>query len=309
MKINMSDVKRQERALWQGLLVDMIGFFPTLVVALLSGSLLLLSDAFDFLRNFAVSGISLHILRRIRKGQTVNYDFGAGKLECLGSLIGASLFISGLIGLAATAILRLQNGAELHLGFTAMGLLIHGVNILVDATLWCRNKRIARETHAPLIDMQWRHNRTDALASCAVFIALILMLLLRDKSWATYIDPVCTLIYVMFSISLYIPGICNNLSDLLDRTLEEDLQIKILRRLTEYFDQYEAFHGVRSRRAGGRIFVEIVLGFNPERRVGETLETINALRQDLQSDIPHSEVAVIIEPLEQRQVNHIDNGH
>jgi len=308
MNINMSDVKRQERALWQGLIVDLVGFFPTLVVALLSGSLLLLSDVFDFLRNLAVSSVSLHILRRIRKGQTVNYDYGAGKLECLGSLIGASLFIAGLLGLAAAAILRLQDSVELHLGFTAIGLLIHGVNMFVDCTLWFRNKRIARETDAPLIDMQWRHNRTDALASGAVIIALILMLLMRDTSWATYIDPVCTLIYVMFSICLYIPGVRNNLSNLLDQTLEEDLQFKIMRRLAEHFDQYEGFHGIRSRRAGARIFVEIILSFNPEHRVRETVETIRALRRDLQSDIPHSEVNVIIEPL-QRQANPIENDH
>ena len=295
--INMADVKRQERAIWQGLVLDLIRFVPLLVVAIFSGSLLLLSDGVNYLRNFAARGTSLHVLRRIRKGQTLNYDFGAGKMECFGSLIGAGIFILVLLWLATMSLLRLRTGLQLHLGFTFVGLLLQGVDVLVDGTLWFRDKRIARDTHAPLIDMQWRHNRTDALSSASKCIALTLILLLNHKSWAMYIDPMCALVTIIFSIGLYLPVVRNNLSDLLDRTLEEDLQIKIMRRLAEHFDQYEAFHGVRSRRSGSRIFIDIILGFHPERKVGETASTIKALRSDLEADIPRSAVNIIMEPM------------
>jgi len=275
--------------------VDLVIFIPTLTVAFISRSLLLFSDGIDFFRSFAVFGTSLYILRRIRKGQTTNYDYGAGKLECLGSLFGAGIIISGLLVLGVIAILRCRHGVALDAGFTSVGMLVQAVGIVVNGFFWHRNKRLAHETRAPLIEMQWRHNRTDTLAGGAVVTALALIVIFHHSAWSVYIDQVCTLGYVVYAISLYIPVVRDSLYEMLDRTLEEHLQIKILRCLAEHFDEYEAFHGVRSRRAGGRIFIELNLSFNDESSVGNVVATISEIRQRLESDIPRSEVIISIE--------------
>ena len=150
----------------------------------------------------------------------------------------------------------------------------------------------------PLIDIQWRHERTDVVSSVAVFLALGLVMVFREEAWAVYIDPACGLAYSVFAIGSYVPVVRDSLQDLLDHTLAEDVQIIVMRRLAEHFHGYEAFHGVRSRRAGNRLFIEVTLGFDPAKTVGEAVKTIESLRGAIEGEIAHSEVSVALQAVQ-----------
>ncbi|NLG34272.1 MAG: cation diffusion facilitator family transporter [Lentisphaerae bacterium] len=289
--------RREERAIRLCLLLDVLTFLPCATVALLSGSMLLLSDGLDYARSFASQGVALRIMRSIRKGRTHSYDYGPGKVERIGSLFGALCFVAGLIVLGVFSFHRLLHPVELHAGFTAAGIALQAVSFAISGGLWRHTRRLAVQTGSPLIDMQWRHNRTDALASAAVMLALALTLIFRSRSWAGCIDPLCALAYVFYATGSYIPVIRESLYDLVDHTLDEDLQLAILRRLAEHYHGYEAFHGVRSRRAGNRIFIEITLSLDPARRIGDAIGFMETLRTAIESDIPRSEVRITLRPV------------
>ncbi len=87
--------------------------------------------------------------------------------------------------------------------------------------------------------------------------------------------------------------ISSSLPDLVDKTLEEEYQIVILRDLAEQFEEYTAFHGVRSRRSGSHIYIEILLGFDPERRMGDVQESIDSLKLSIEKKIPGSIVSIV----------------
>ena len=87
--------------------------------------------------------------------------------------------------------------------------------------------------------------------------------------------------------------ISSSLPDLVDTTLEEEYQIVILKELTERFDKYNAFHGVRSRRSGSHILIEISLGFEPEQKMGDVQDFINSLKNSIEKKIPGSIVCVV----------------
>ena len=82
--------------------------------------------------------------------------------------------------------------------------------------------------------------------------------------------------------------------DLHDRTLEEADQIVILRELAQRFHDYEALHGIRSRRAGGQVFVEVFLEFDSEKTMGEIQTVVDALCRSIETQIPSSRVAVAL---------------
>ena len=289
---------RHERAVGLCLLIDVATFVPCVAVAALSGSMLLFSDVAEYLKSFASQGVSLRILRGIRKGQIRDYDYGPGKIERLGSLFGALCGMAGLLLLGGFSIYRVLRPVELHLGFTAAGMAVQVVGFAVNGGLWWHSRRLAAQTPAPLIEVQWRHKRADALSNLTVLGALALTLLFRSRAWEVYIDPVCALAYVIYATGSFVPVLRDALRDLVDHTLGEELQIKIMRRMAEHFDGYEAFHGVRSRRSGNRIFIEIGLSFDPDKRVGEALDTILGLRSGIEADIPLSEVVVALQPQE-----------
>jgi len=104
------------------------------------------------------------------------------------------------------------------------------------------------------------------------------------------------LLFVCFAIVSFTPKLVAEVNELLDRTLHNELQLKIDRRLVEHFHDYDDFHGVRSRRAGERIFIEVALSFAPERQVREVSRTVASLRDGIQSDVPGSEARIVFVP-------------
>ena len=117
--------------------------------------------------------------------------------------------------------------------------------------------------------------------------------LLVQYSWAVYIDPAVSFIIIGFLLLAGYREISSSLPDLFDKTLEEELQLVILRELTASFDRYYEFHGVRSRRSGSRIYIEIFLGFDPEQRMEAVQEYIDSLKGSLEIKIPGSVVCII----------------
>ena len=288
---------RQARALWVTVTIGIVTFVPYTLIALLSGSMLLLSDVTDYFQNFAAHGVALLILRKIRLSQTQEFDYGAGKLELVGSLFGAVCYIVSLVAVAAYSIYHLIEPAPLDETFTAVGMLLQIIVILVNACLLIYFKRIAEESPAPLIDMEWRHRRVDVIVAVGILVTLGLTILFREQSWAVYLDPACGLAYSIVAIGSYVPTLRESFHELIDRTLGEDVQIVIMRQLAEHFDGYEALHGVRSRRAGNRHFIEIALGFDPTKTVGEAEATIESLRAGVYAALPNTEVSIVIKPL------------
>lgn len=120
-----------------------------MVIAVLSGSLLLYSDMLDYARSITAGIIAWGILRRIRKGDVLDYDYGTGKLESLGGVIGSLLFMLGLLGMAGFTLNRIFHPIELQATFTALGALSQFIGLLISAWLWWRNWKLARQASTP----------------------------------------------------------------------------------------------------------------------------------------------------------------
>ena len=290
---------RHGRALWVSMAVDLISFIPYALIAILSGSMLLLTDVADYFKSFASHVVSLRILRNIREGELHEFDYGAGKLERVGSLFGALCYIGTLVGVAIYAFLRLLQPEPLDEDFTVVGIVVQFAVFAINGSLWIYYKRIADATPSPLIDMEWRHKRDDTLGAVAILVALGLTQVFRGEPWVVYLDPACGLAYALFAIGSYMPALRETLHDLLDRTLAEDVQMVIMQQLAAHFEGYEALHGVRSRRAGTRLFIEIALGFDPLKTIGEVEATIESLTAGVEAGLPNSEVSIVIKPIRQ----------
>lgn len=86
--------------------------------------------------------------------------------------------------------------------------------------------------------------------------------------------------------------VTDSIYDLLDRTLDESLQLVILGELAAFFDDYVALHGIRSRRSGSNVYIEIFMEFDSEKRMSEVQELINRMRESLERKIKSSQVVI-----------------
>jgi divalent metal cation (Fe/Co/Zn/Cd) transporter len=84
----------------------------------------------------------------------------------------------------------------------------------------------------------------------------------------------------------------SSVGDLLDATVEEETQLKIMGELVRHIDDYERIHKVRTRRSGPNMYAEIYLEFDPELRMGEAQRRIDAIGADLRARISGLDVAI-----------------
>lgn len=290
----VSHVLLQEKAIRVDLVTDLVLFAPIMLVAWLANSMVLLTDSLGFLNCIAFKTISLVILRRIRSGRAVHYEYGSDKIEVIGGVISACLMLGSAAVVLVMALGRIFRPEPVEATFSLVGIGFQVLCLGLSVWLWRRNHRIAKATSGPIMEATWRGNRADAIENGALIFALGLTLWLRPYAWSVYIDPVCALVALIYPTLSLVSLLRRSLGDLMDKTLEEELQFKILRRLARHFHQYDAFHKIKSRRAGRRVFIDIYLGFDGERRVSEVTGLIDQIQSGLAEDIPGAEVNVIV---------------
>jgi divalent metal cation (Fe/Co/Zn/Cd) transporter len=108
------------------------------------------------------------------------------------------------------------------------------------------------------------------------------------------VDPIASLLGVLFMLHAAWGMASSSVGDLLDATIEESVQLQIMRQLVHHMDSYERIHQVRARRSGPNIYVEIFLEFNPTDLMGDVQKRIDALRKDLQAN--HAGMDISIRP-------------
>jgi ferrous-iron efflux pump FieF len=283
----------RQKLVFTGLCMDILILIPETIAYLLSGSVTLLSDVIKVANEMLASTFALLIIRRVTLGGKFSYDYGMGKFESLTRIItGGVMFISLCILLFFT-VHRLQNPEHFDMDAAFIGIPLMALASIADSYHWKKNYRLAQKEPTPIMEAQWRLRRAKTFSDLLILTALILSVLLAHYSWAMYIDPVVSFIIIGFLLLAGYREISSSLPDLFDATLEEELQIVILKELVGCFENYQEFHGVRSRRSGTRIYIDIFLGFDPDQNMRTVQAFIDSLKGSLESRIPGSVVCVI----------------
>lgn len=284
----------KERTALISIITDLILAGPAIAVTLLSNSMILYTDLISSFNVFLANVLLWAILRKIRKGMDANFDYGAGKMEDLIGVFGAWFVVISVSYIMYTSIHRLISPVSLNKAPLLAGSIIMGLSAISFSYLWIRNFRIHKRMPSPVTDIQWRVPMSNALIAAGILCSLVIMVVYRNYSWSYYVDPVVSLIMGAFVIYSFYGLIKTSLFDLLDRTLEEQYQIIINQTLIAFFNEYSQFHGVRSRRSAGKIFIEIFLEFDPSRRVGEVQDAVEAMRRTVEEKIENSFVSIAL---------------
>lgn len=285
--------KERTSALFLNLLVAGAPAIPKVLAASLSGSVTLYASAMKTVNEAIGVLISWLIARRIARGDHSIYDYGMGKFENIARAVTGGVMILSFVILIFAASYRIFFPASLGGNGIQAGLFIVIVSMIVDAALAWRNYRIAAKEPSPIMESQWRLFRQKAWTNLIVLLTLVLAIFCTGSPWSVYIDPVAS--FLVMGIILYsgLQMIQSSLPDLLDQTLEEELQLVVMKELADHFHAYEQVHGIKSRRSGGNIYVDISLEFRNDRLMGEVQETIDGMKSSLETRLPKSRVNII----------------
>ncbi|MCX6696604.1 MAG: cation diffusion facilitator family transporter [Methanoregula sp.] len=283
----------KERAVFTSLAVDAILWLPDIVAAVLSGSIVLRADVLKCGNEILATFFAWLTLRKIIRGGGATYDYGMGKFETTTSLITGGVMFVSLALVFYSAVYRIEYPEPIRMQGAALGVVLMVIGVCANSWLWRKNYRLAIKDPSPVMDSQWQLFRTKAFSDLSVLIALILSIGLSEYSWSMYIDPLASFIIAGFLFFSGYRVITSSLPDLLDKTLDEELQIIIVRELAVFFNDYHALHGVRSRHSGSNIYIEIFLEFDGTQKMCDVQATINRIKLSLEKKILKSSVSIV----------------
>lgn len=283
----------KQKTILTSLIVDFILWIPDITAAILSGSIVLFADAVKCANEILATFFAYLTIRKMARGGTGTYDYGMGKFETVTSIITGAVMLVSLALVFSVAMYRIILPEQLVHEGVYLGIFLMIVGVSMNTWLWRKNYRLWKTEPSPIMDSQWRLFRTKAFSDLSVLVALIAGMVFSDYLWSLYIDPFASFIIAGFLLFSGYRVIVSSLPDLLDKTLDEELQLVIVQHLATFFNDYYALHGVRSRRSGSNVYIEIFLEFDREKPMGEVQEAINRIKASLEQTIPKSSVSIV----------------
>jgi cation diffusion facilitator family transporter len=256
------------------------------------------SNSVVFVANFVIaltgalaSGLSLYTVLRMTRGADLRNSYGFGRLETVSSLIVGITMLLAAIFIGYETVMKLLHPAQQEGGL--IGILLTSVSCAVSIWLWIRNLRLSRTEHSPIFGAIWRMARMGAIEDLLIILAVGISLWFHGAPWTHYLDITATSILLVILIRSIYEVFSGSVGELLDRSLEEFHLITILRELAATFDSYEQIHGLRTRKSGSHVFVELFLEFDSHRLMEEIYALTDRLESGLKSHIPNVQLMVI----------------
>jgi Predicted Co/Zn/Cd cation transporters len=291
-RIATDEERKQERALALIITLDLLIIVPYFAVAVAVGSLAMIAEILRGGLLLFVICFSLRTLRKAHRGLISEYDYGIGKLERVLSAIIAVLllFAAGFITWEAFALKTAKPNspflATLAVVFVTLNL---GVNSAPLLPLW----RSMREQPSVIVLSHFRARLAKALGSLVVVACVVIHMLSSNPMTGRIAEGIASLFVVGFMVVVAVGLLREALPDLLDRALNESMQLQITRTLATFFHEYDELISVRTRRSGNIAHVEIILGFSADKNLGELSEIITRMKDHLQQAIPSSDILIV----------------
>jgi len=284
---------QKEKICFHGVLFGCTTLLLTAITAYVANSIGMAANIVEIASETFSIFLAWVTVRKVEKGENYIYNYGYGKLESLANLSATIILTISVLFILYHSIDRFYYPCTINWPGTVIGLVVTVTDAALNYFLYSRLKSLEETAPSPLIKFQVDLFGESLAANLYLAFALTLSLLLLNYPWSAYIDPFISIILCCFNFHTIYGFISSSVYDLLDGTLEEDLQLVILRELAKHQQYYCNFNGIRSRRSGGLVYIDVFLEFEPELRMREVQNMIANMRYNLEKDIPTCQVTVM----------------
>lgn len=268
-------------------------FIAMLVSAFVSSSLLVWLDVIDSAINVVSIGFVTVISKKFTKNLKYQYNYGIERVEALAALFIESFEIFSLliiIFLSVTQLMNPSRPSELLL----LPVLFKLLKLAGDFVIFIRQKNIKNNANTKIVHFKYTASVKDIMFDSVTFVSVFICWVFREYRIAWYFSPVMCVIISVFVIYHSLLGIRTAVSELSEKTLPEEEQMKILRCLSEFYSEYTDLISVNSLVRDNTNYIELHLKFAPEM----TFEQIDGFKQRfsdrLREEMPDCEVRFVI---------------
>lgn len=270
----------------------------------LTDSVSFLSDALESIVNLVAAVVALIALSVADRPANSRYTFGRSKAEYFSAAIEGTMIFVAAAAIIASAIRRLITPLPLdNVGSgLAVSLAAAGINAAVGIVLLRTGKR----QHSPTLTADGQHLLTDVITTAGVLIGVMLV---EITGWIL-LDPLVAIAVAANIIVIGIKLIHTSLAGLLDATLPDEENQKIIEILRSFTRPTITFHGLQTRQSGRLRFVRVDAQVPGAWSVSHGHTFGEEIEQAIKAELPGAYVTIHIEPIEDpRSYEDIPQGY
>ena len=290
---NKSGYKQQQNLSIAQLLAELPSFVAVLVSAILSRNLLVYVDLLDS-SMYLISLVLIVVLsKKLTKDLRYEYNYGVGKIEAIASLLCDGMGCFGLLitlGFSVQAIIFPEQPSDFVIA--VVGLKV--INVSFDTAFFVKQRKITKIHSSAISNANYAEALSALLFDSVALVSLFAMWLLRANPIGGYIAPVVSIFVAIYLMFGYVKRIRQALTELTDKTLPEEEQMKILSILTRHYDSYSQVHSVNSHKSGDCIRIDMHLSFERNTSFEEILTLKKQMQDELDSQFGNCIVNIIV---------------
>ena len=263
-------------------------------LALSTRSLIVYADLIDSLSLLLRTFCMLILSKKLRKDLKFEYNYGVGKIEALVSLALDFLLLLSvgfMIFFAVTDLVDPQQPSET----IGIAVLFKVLCVALDFVVFWKQYRLCKQSDSFILKSELSVRIKSLVFDLISFFALLFVYLFRDNRFIWYFSSIFCIGLSVYLITTVVLRMRVAVKEVLDKTADENIQKAVLKTITANYDKYDEFKGIKSRVAGGVIFIELELGFDDKTTVVEVQQLVNDIHELLKEEIPECKVSVNIE--------------
>lgn len=257
-----------------------------------TGSVGLLSDAAESLVNLATALIAYAALAISDRPPDEEHTYGHDKVQYFSSGAEGTLILVAAATIIYTAVQRLLNPAPLErLGVGAgIALAASGVNLVVAQVML----RVAKKHDSIAVEADAHHLMTDVWTSVGVVVGVALVGL---TGWL-WLDPLIAIAVALNIVWMGVSLIRRSVQGLMDYALPPEEVAEVQQAIADVAGPDTPYHGLRSRKAGARRFIDFHLLLPGKTTVQEAHDLAEEIDRRIEERLSNTYVTIHIEPRE-----------
>jgi cation diffusion facilitator family transporter len=292
----MSFWMEKKRVAWLSVASNALLTAGKLVAGFATGSVSILSEAAHSAIDLLAAGIATFSVHVSDRPPDHTHQYGHEKIENISGVIEGLLIFAAAVWIIYEAVDKLLHGVDLkYLGHGVVVMGISGAMNLVVAKILkksaVRNRSVALEADAA-------HLYADVYTSAGVFLGLAVITAGRRffKTDLAWLDPVIAIGVAVLILTTAYRITRKSFYPLLDSSASPEEMAKIEGVMGEFRKNGVDFHKLRTRRAGGSLYVDLHMGFKPGMSLEQGHNLSHSLTAQIEEALPGAKVLVHLEP-------------
>lgn len=270
------------------------GFLTILVSAILSKSLLVVVDVLDAFSSLLRAALVTALSKKLTKDLRYEYNYGIGKIEAICSVVCDGIVMFGLIVTMALSVYSFFFPSKpSDMLIAVVGIKV--INVSVGVFFVVKQKKILKSHNSAISQVNYAGAVAAMLFDIVALISVLTVWLLRNYAIGEYITPILTIIIAVYLMIGCIKRSKSALDELTDKTLPEEMQLKILKVMTRFYHSYAQIHSINSHKSGNLVRIDLHISFDTGTVVEEIVAFKLQIHEELQKQIGPCDVNIIIE--------------